>query len=121
LVTVTDEGSILGNIVAGINGCLVVCLSVQLQGGKVTISGGTFGLGGKGVYVGWANKAVCSRQSTSADAFGGEGLTLGGSVGAGNNGIDASDYEIDVGAGGGGITPVSGGFMHTLWTFGTPC
>jgi hypothetical protein len=84
---VPNEGSLLGNVVAGVNVCPIVCVSIQLQGGQVSVSGGGFGLYSRGVYVGYANRPVCSRQPTTEFASAGE--LFSGSVSVG-----VSPYEL---------------------------
>ena len=68
------EGS---HVIAGLSGCLVICLDIRFQGKSVTPSVGCCGYAVKGAYVGYSSKDN-SNAPSCAVTYGG-GFVVGGS------------------------------------------
>jgi hypothetical protein len=95
--------------VIGHSGCFVLCYSVSIQGGHLSVGGGGFGLSERGLYLGYNSRRASRGWSTSWAVGAGYGVGAYHSRGGwkGNKG-----HEVGVFAGGGWY----GGHWRS-WTF----
>jgi hypothetical protein len=99
----------------GVSGCVVMCMNLQLQAGKLSLQYGATGWFLPSPYLGYHNALTQDREKSSF--MGGFGPphplipAVEGSCGFTGSGLNTNDWEADISAGKGWY----GGFQATIW------
>ena len=101
-----------------LSGCVGLCVQMEMQGGRFTVSVGGWSLLSASANVGVASLPVCQRSRSQYFIAGGEVIGGFGSVGQSANPTVLKGADTEAGIGLTAGTPISGGAMGSVLTFG---